>query len=329
MTSDGVYIMKTFPDFNVTGFDIEEYNKRFKENNVIIHATSSDVSYPEHWGCLSVKCAFHGNECYQSGKRSYAVNETNYLVLNEGTAYSSYIFSEVPVESFTINFSHDFEMEATNGFMETPGKMLENFEHGPCGKIEFTEKLYKHDTLVSPFIFKLFSLSLQPHPEEIFIKELYYRLVENLLLRQKEVHAEIQKVNAGKLSTRTELYRRLHYAKDFIDSCYMTGMTLDKIAGIAHLNAAYFLRQFKNYFRVTPYQYIIQRRLDEARKLLEISDMSVTDVCFSVGYYDLTSFIKLFRKYFRLSPEGYQKQFRKEPFPLNDERSVRRLAPDI
>jgi AraC family transcriptional regulator len=312
MPSNDIYLMKTFPDFNVIGFNINEYNKKFKENNVIISATSRDVSYPEHWGCLSVKCAFRGNEYYQSGKRSYAVNETNYLVLNEGTAYSSYIFSEFPVQSFTINFSHDFEMQAINGLVQTPERMLEN-DHNPCGKIEFTEKLYKHDKLVSPFIFKLFSLSLQPHPEEILIKELYYRLVENLLLRQKEVHAEIQKIQASKLSTRIELYRRLHYAKDLIDSCYMTGITLDKIASIAHLNTAYFLRQFKNYFRVTPYQYMINRRLDEARKLLETSDISVTDVCFSVGYHDLTSFIKLFKKYFSLSPECYQKQFRNRP----------------
>ncbi|MEP6951284.1 MAG: AraC family transcriptional regulator [Ginsengibacter sp.] len=302
--------MKTFPDFNVTGFDINEYNKRFKEKNVIIHATSRDISYPGHWGCLSVKCAFHGNEYYESGKRAYTVNETNYLVLNEGNAYSSYIFSKSPVESFTINFSHDFEMQSINGLTGTAGKMLANFGHNPHGKIEFAEKLYKHDQLVSPIIFKLFSLSRQAYPEEIFMKEVYHRLAENLLLRQMEVHAEIQKVNAIKLSTRTELYRRLHYAKDFIDSRYMTEINLDAIAGIAHLNTAYFLRQFKNYFLVTPYQYIIKRRLYEAKKLFETSDMPVTDVCFSVGYHDLTSFIKLFKRYFRLSPECYQKQFR-------------------
>ena len=91
----------------------------------------------------------------------------------------------------------------------------------------------------------------------------------------------------------------------------MTELTLEKIAAIAHLNTAYFLRQFKNYFLVTPYQYIIERRLDEAKRQFETSDISVTDVCFSVGYHDLTSFIKLFKKNFSLSPECYQKQFRR------------------
>ncbi len=154
---DDIYLMKTFPDFNMPGFDINQYNKRFRESNVIIHATSRCISYPEHWGCLSVKCAFGGSEYYQPGKRFYAVNDSNYLVLNEGSGYSSYIFSDSPVRSFTINFSHEFELHATNGLIGTPGGMLENFGYDRHQKIEFTEKLYGHDTLVSPLILKLYT----------------------------------------------------------------------------------------------------------------------------------------------------------------------------
>jgi AraC family transcriptional regulator len=311
MPAGNMYIMKAFPDFNVSGFDINEYNKTFKENNVIIHATSRSVSYAEHWGCLSVKCAFHGNEYYQAGKRVYSVNDSNYLLLNEGSNYSSYIFSSAPVESFTINFSHEFEMETINGLAGTPEKIMDNYCHNRHEKIELTEKLYTHDMSVSPLLSRLFSLSLQPHPDKILLGEVYYKLMGTLLSREKQVHAEIQKIPAIKLSTRTELYRRLHYAKDFMDSCYMTEVTLEIIARIAHLNTAYFLRQFKNYFLITPYQYMIERRLREAKRIFETSAMSVTDVCFSVGYRDLTSFIKLFKKYSGLSPDRYQKQFQK------------------
>jgi len=189
--------------------------------------------------------------------------------------------------------------------------IIDNYSYNSYAKIELTEKLYQHDKPVSPFLFRLFSLSLQTHPDEILLKELYYKLMESLLLRERQVHTDIQKINAIKPSTKTELYRRLHYAKDFIDSCYMTEISLEKIAGIAHLNTAYFLRRFKNYFHVTPYQYIIERRLREAKRLFEKPGMSVTDVCFSVGYQDPTSFIKLFKKYFGMSPDCYQKQFHK------------------
>ena len=64
---DEIFIMKDFPDFNIPGFNIEAYNQRFKQKNVIIHARSKDVSYPEHWGCLSIKCAFRRTELKLAG----------------------------------------------------------------------------------------------------------------------------------------------------------------------------------------------------------------------------------------------------------------------
>jgi AraC-like DNA-binding protein len=313
MHADNIHVMKVFPDFNSPGFDITEYNRKFKDNNVVVHASSSCVSYPEHWGCLSIKCAFHGHEYYQSGSRFYAVNDTNYLVMNEGSFYSSYIFSKSPVESFTVNFSEEFETNAIKGLINTHDDLLDLIH--PAGKkIELTEKLYRHNELLSPVLFQLFSLSSQQDCNNILMRELYYILIERLLLIQKNVNREAQHIKAIKPSTRNELYKRLHYAKDFIDSCYMTDLSLEKIAEIAHLNTAYFLRSFKYFFKVTPYQYIIHRRLDEAKKLLEDSDATVTEVCFSVGYYDLTSFIKLFRNKFGLSPEKYQKEFIKKYF---------------
>ena len=313
MPADNIHLMKAFPDFNSPGFNINEYNKKFKDNNIVIHASSSCVSYPEHWGCLSIKCAFHGNEYYQSGDRFYAVNDTNYLIMNEGSFYSSYIFSKSAVESFTVNFSEEFETNAIQGLINTHEDLL-SFTHPAGQKIEFTEKLYRHNELISPVLFQLFSLSSQLHCNKILMGELYYTLIEKLLLNQKNVNREVQQIKAIKASTRNELYKRLYYAKDFIDSCYMTDLCLEKIAEISHLNTAYFLRSFKYFFKVTPYQYIIHRRLDEAKKLLENSKATVTEVCFSVGYYDLTSFIKLFRNKFGLSPKKYQREFNKKYF---------------
>jgi len=308
---DSIYIMKDFPDFTVPGFDMELYNQRFKNNNVLIHATSSDVAYPEHWGCLSVKCAFGGNEYYQSAGRFYAVNDSNYLILNEGKTYSSYIFSEEPVESFTVNFSAAFEEKMDAGILATDMQMLDNPQHMQ-GKIEFTEKLYRHDDSVSPVLHKLYRQSLEPRPDNNSITELYYLLLEKMLLAQNGVNTEMKRVQAAKPSTRAEIYKRLHYAKDLMDSCYMNNITLEQLATVACLNSAYFLRQFKKYFKITPYQYLIKKRLAVAKELLETQDNTVTDICYMVGYEDVTSFTKLFKQYFQLSPEKYRLNFQKK-----------------
>jgi AraC family transcriptional regulator len=309
-----IFIMKAFPDFNIPGFDMETYNKRFKNGNVIIHAKSKDISYPEHWGCLSIKCAFNGEEHYQSGDCFYSVNKNNYLIFNEGKSYSSYIFSKTQVESFTVNFSSFFEEEILNSMLQSHDHMLDNFQHHSHRKVEFIEKLHQHDEVVSPVLFKLYKLSFVTKPDYNRIDETYNELLEKLLLLQQHVSKEIQKVKAIKTSTKRELYKRLYQAKDYIDSCYTSPITLNKLSNIACLNNAYFLREFKKFFHLTPYQYVIQKRLELAKELLQNQDASITEICFAIGYEDVSSFTKLFKSHFRLSPETYSHSIKKSIF---------------
>src|SRR5882672_8292270 len=110
------HIMKSFPDFHASCFDIIAYNKTFEKKNVIIHASAKDVSYSEHWGPLSIKCAIKGIEHYQCNGRFYSVDSNNYLIFNDGQYYSSHIYSKTGTESFTVNFSGDFRREALQGF---------------------------------------------------------------------------------------------------------------------------------------------------------------------------------------------------------------------
>ena len=129
---------------------------------------------------------------------------------------------------------------------------------------------------------------------------------------QKNISREVQKIKAIKPSTKIELYKRLHYAKDYIDSCYTSKITLEHLASIAFLNSTYFLRTFKKNFNVTPYQYVIQKRLQLAKRLLASSDITVADVCYKVGYEDVRSFITLFKNNFGSTPEKYQHQHQKK-----------------
>ncbi len=74
------------------------------------------------------------------------------------------------------------------------------------------------------------------------------------------------------------------------------------MADVACLNLFYFLREFKKAFGVTPYKFLQTIRLQRARTLLAFSDMSVTEVCHEVGFFDVASFSKLFKKTFLITP---------------------------
>jgi AraC family transcriptional regulator len=301
-----VSFITDFPDFSAPGFDMDAYNNFFRTTNSIINASASDIAYKEHWGCLSVKCAFGGNEFYKSQRRVYSVNDQNFLILNEGQYYSSYIFSKKPVESFTLNFTQAFAKEIIQSITSSDEKILDNPFSENKSIPEFVEKLYQHNYTLSPLIFTIRKLSKNFNANRHLVTELYYPLVEQLFFLHKEIKTEINNISALRLSTRKELYKRLHYAKDYIDSCYASQITLEELSLISLMNTAHFLRQFKKHFHITPYQYLIHKRIDAAAALLKNSNLSVTEICTAVGYEDHSSFTKLFKKNFGSSPEVYR-----------------------
>ena len=303
-----VSLVDNFPDFSARGFNMDVYNNFFKTSNSIINAKASNIAYPEHWGCFSIKCAFDGEEFYQAQNRKYAVNDNNFLVFNEGQHYSSYIFSKNQVESFTLNFTSDFVREVSNSCLYSDEQLLDNPLGGSSTNPEFVEKLYRHNSTVSPILFKIKELAKNFNPNKGVITELYYQLMEKLLLLHKEINKETDNIKASKSSTRKELYKRLHYAKDYMDSCYASQITLNELSHISLMNAAYFLRQFNKYFHITPYQYLMHTRMKAAAGMMHNTRLTVTDICTAVGYEDVSSFTKLFKKHYGFSPEKYRNQ---------------------
>jgi AraC-like DNA-binding protein len=103
-----------------------------------------------------------------------------------------------------------------------------------------------------------------------------------------------------------EIYPRLCRARAFIDTNYSLPLKLDQISSEACFSRYHFIRLFRQAFNQTPHRYLTQKRIDRAKELLASSDLSVTAVCFEVGFESLGSFSSLFRKYVGDSPITYR-----------------------
>ncbi|MCX6046668.1 MAG: AraC family transcriptional regulator, partial [Chloroflexi bacterium] len=73
-----------------------------------------------------------------------------------------------------------------------------------------------------------------------------------LLAIHHATYQEIETLPALRAATREELYRRLHWARDYIASAYSQPTTLETLARIACLSPTHFLRTFKQLFHQTP-----------------------------------------------------------------------------
>ena len=106
----------------------------------------------------------------------------------------------------------------------------------------------------------------------------------------------------------SEVHERLCRARTFIDECYDLPLNLDEISKQACLSRYHFLRLFREAFATTPHQYLIHRRIEKAKELLRSRRLSVTDVCFEVGFQSLGSFSSLFRRCVGDAPVNYRER---------------------
>jgi AraC-like DNA-binding protein len=106
------------------------------------------------------------------------------------------------------------------------------------------------------------------------------------------------------------LYKRIVHAKLFIDNHFAEKIDLNNIADEAHFSKFHFIRLFKYIYGKTPHHYLTQVRINCATQLL-IENISVADVCASVGFESMTSFTGLFKKMVGLTPSAFQQQQQK------------------
>ncbi len=100
--------------------------------------------------------------------------------------------------------------------------------------------------------------------------------------------------------------RALQRVLTLMDARYNRRLDIDALCDEAHYSRFHFIRTFRSRLMETPHQYLVRRRIDKARKLLATSDMSVTDICFEVGFESLGSFSSLFHRTVGWPPSVYR-----------------------
>jgi AraC-like DNA-binding protein len=117
---------------------------------------------------------------------------------------------------------------------------------------------------------------------------------------------ESMKLEVKKKSTRTENYKRLATAREWIENNFNQPLSLKDLAQLTLMNEQHFLRQFRVVFHKTPHQYLIERRIDEAQRLLREKDLSVQEICSNVGWESVATFTHLFKQRTGFAPGEYR-----------------------
>jgi AraC-like DNA-binding protein len=93
----------------------------------------------------------------------------------------------------------------------------------------------------------------------------------------------------------------LRSAKDLMDRAYAEPLDLDALAREAGYSRFHFARSFRDTYGLTPRVYLSARRVERARELLRTANLTVTEICYLVGFSSLGSFSARFKSEVGLS----------------------------
>ena len=94
----------------------------------------------------------------------------------------------------------------------------------------------------------------------------------------------------------------VEYIEEHLDAC----PTLEQIAAVARLNSCHFARQFKTATGLPPHQYVIMRRVERAKQLLQAgAELSLAEVAAHAGFSDQSQFCRHFKRLVGATPRQF------------------------
>lgn len=100
----------------------------------------------------------------------------------------------------------------------------------------------------------------------------------------------------------------LRRVRDRMDREFDQPLNVEALAHDVNMSSGHLSRSFRAAYGESPYSYLMTRRIERAMALLRRGDLSVTDVCFTVGFSSLGTFSTRFTELVGMSPSTYRRR---------------------
>lgn len=275
-----------------------------QNTNILNYSILNHFQHKVPFRQFAIKYVIAGVEEYIVNGNKYEISGGSYLLANQFSEGSVTIDNHTPVKGLCIDLSPNLLSEAVGSIVrpDTPyaDMALNTFFNAP----EFLENCYgAKNTYLGKDLLNLSAiLSQNPDQPRAIPDDVFFTIAEHLVIDHIPICKQLQNVKAIKYSTKKDLYRRLLKGKYFIDENFAQSPSIRQIAVIANLSEFHFFRLFKQTFGTTPYQYVLERKLQYANTKLKTQSLSITEIAFQSGFADVHAFSKAFKKQFGIAP---------------------------
>ena len=270
----------------------------YKENaNLRLYTNTQAEDYPNHWHTpLEIIMPLENTYSVEVNRNTIILKPDDIIFISPGVIHAL----KAPSDGRRIIFQAEITMlSSIRGF----GSIISHIS--PALKV--TEDSF-------PKIHRQISSLLLQIQEEYSSSSLlletavYSKLLEIFVLIGNNITDHFEHL-CGSGHAHREYSEKFLFICNYINEHCCEPLNLDDIAKQAGFSKYHFTRLFKQFTATTFYQYLNQKRIKHAGRLLADPDISVTDAALSSGYTSLSSFIRMFKIINGCTPTEYRKMF--------------------
>ncbi len=273
--------------------------KQFKVNDLLFleYKCVADQSAVKVWSKYNYFLfVVRGKKMWQSSRAKYCIGEGEAIFVKKGANIIHQFFEE-GFCSLMIFVPDDFISRV----------IKESNEPQPPCDMENTDSVIRINldkvlTAYFPSILSYFAQDKQPSGNLLVIK-LKELILDILLSSHNEALCNYFRSLCHK--TKTSL-------REIMELNFIYNLKLEEFACLSGKSITSFKKDFIKTFNCTPGKWLMKRRLEHAKFLLEVTDKNINELVFETGFENASHFIRVFRQAYSLSPLQYKKSIIKE-----------------
>lgn len=279
---------------------IESNGLRTFEGAKLLYVSTSKYegdwqSIPHSHSCSELFYVVSGNGVFVAEGVEFPVNKNDMVIINPHIQHTEKSWSASPLEYIVLGidglmFSFENMMSVQEGIsMQT-----------------VSGAVYKYN-MQRNYVYAYLNIML----EEISHKEENYEAVcQNLL--EVLLFCMLRNDNLSIIKDKnTALNRECTQIKNYLDANYAENITLDTLASLTHMNKYYMAHAFASYTGLSPINYLIQKRVQEGKSLLESTTLSIAQVSETLGFSSQSYFSQAFKKATGKTPIQYRNEVKR------------------
>ena len=232
--------------------------------------------------------------------KTFSLTADTLFYCSSGSVYAIEAYS--PLCLYSLNF----DLTQNHSDLKSvfpPLEFSKTKKYHPIEKHEITDSVFLNSYFISENCIKLKN-TMSDIVEEFLLNKSFFR--ENCAAMLKKLLTELHRANM----TDTGNSDTVKVITEYINSNFTKEISNSELSRLAGFHEYYLNRLFNKKMGISMHRYILILRLNEAKRLLLNTDISVSDIAYKSGFNSHTHFSSYFKKEMKMSPGQYRNDFK-------------------